>query len=145
MTLMTGRLHLVCLRTPILMSRCCLLPLSDEILLTPQTSLQPRMISPAPLASLRPRTLESLPMVPYTLHFMLHPPSHSPLTGHMLVCDVDDDHQQTFPADIDTLGLHLPLDDAGPAYRDTSPTWNTPPWTYLLCLLCMMCTCIVYR
>ena len=64
-------------------------------------------------------------------HAFHAPSAHSipPVTDHVLALDVDDDRQQTPLADIDSLGLHLPVDDAGPAYFVTHPTWNLPPWT----------------
>ena len=64
-------------------------------------------------------------------HAFHAPSAHSipPVTDHVLALDVDDDRQQTPLADIDSLGLHLPVDDAGPAYCVTHPTWNLPPWT----------------
>ena len=47
----------------------------------------------------------------------------------MAALTTSDDLWPTSNADDDTTRLHPPLDDDGPAYCDTSPTWTQPPWT----------------
>ena len=57
------------------------------------------------------------------------PPDRTPTATSALTTWSCDDLWLTSNADYDTIRLHPPLDDDGPAYCDTGPTWTPPPWT----------------